>query len=119
MVTLNTFKGFPVSIPLGAVSLAGVSVSGVATTLTKNYPKKLAKLVDIVTIALAVFETSISKALNDGEVHEQEFATLQMFHFGVLYELANVDCKLEAETRPQLQKRLPEEINDLKNRQGS
>ena len=32
VVTLNTFIGLPVSIPLGAVSLAGV-----ATALTKKY----------------------------------------------------------------------------------
>ena len=53
----------PVSIPLGAVLLAGASVSGVARALTKKYQKKLtkvAKLVDVMTSALAVFEMSVS-----------------------------------------------------------
>ena len=62
-----------VSIPLGAVSLAGVSISGVATVLTKKYQKRLekvVKLVDIMTLALAVFEKSTSKVLNNGRVDE-------------------------------------------------
>ena len=33
VVTFSTFIGLPVSIPLGAVSLAGASVSGVTTVL--------------------------------------------------------------------------------------
>ena len=64
VATLSTFVGLPVSIPLDAVSMAGVSVSGMATALTKKYQKKLVKftkLTDIITSALAVFETSISK----------------------------------------------------------
>ena len=54
VVTLSTFISLPISIPLGAISLAGVSVSGVATALNKKYQKKLTKvtkLVDIVTSA--------------------------------------------------------------------
>ena len=60
VATLSTFIGLPVSIPLGAVSLAGASVSGVTTALTKKYQKKLTKvtkLTDIITSAIAVFET--------------------------------------------------------------
>ena len=72
------------------------------------------KLVDIVTSALAVFEMSISKALKDGRVKEQAFGMLQTFHFGVFNELANVDHKMEVETRTQLQKSIRDEINDLK-----
>ena len=37
VATLSMFIGFPVSIPLGAVFLAGASVSGVATALAKKY----------------------------------------------------------------------------------
>ena len=44
VVTLSTFIGLPVSIPLGAVSLTGTSVSGVATALTKKYQKKRSKV---------------------------------------------------------------------------
>ena len=95
------------SIPLGVVSLAGASVSGVATVLTSKYQKKLVKvtkLVDIVTSAIAVFEMSVSKALNNDEIDEREFSMLQELHLKVINELANVDGKVEAETRIQLQK---------------
>ena len=37
VATLSTFICLPVGIPLGAVSLAGTSVSGVTTTLTKKH----------------------------------------------------------------------------------
>ena len=96
MATLSTFIGLPVSIPLGTVSLAGASVSGVATVLTKKYQKKLAKvtkLVDIVKSAFTVFEMSVSKVLNDGRVDEWEFTMLQTFYTEELNDLASVDCK--------------------------
>ena len=99
------FIGLPVSISLGTVSLAGVSVSGVAVVLTKNYQKKLlkvTKLVDIMTLVLAVFRTSISTALNDGRIDEHEFTILQTFHSGGLNDLSKADHKMEAETRAQL-----------------
>ena len=44
MATLSTFIGLSVSIPLGVVPLAGASVSGVTTALTKKYQKKLTKV---------------------------------------------------------------------------
>ena len=43
LATLSTFIGLPVSIPLGVVSLAGVSVSGVTTALTKKYQRNFQK----------------------------------------------------------------------------
>ena len=61
-----------------------------------------------------MFKMSISNALNDGKVDERESGMLQTFQLGALNELANVDCKMEAETKTQLQKSLLEEINDLK-----
>ena len=73
MATLSIFIGLPISIPLGAISLVGVSVSGVAMALIKKYQKKLTKvtkLTDIVTSALAVFETSVSKVLEDHRIDE-------------------------------------------------
>ena len=117
MTTLSTFVGLTVSIPLGAISLDGASVSGVATELTSNYQKKLTKaekLVDIVTLAIAVFETSVSKSLNNDEIDEREFGMLQDLHFKVINNLANVDRKMESENRNQLQKSLLEEINQIK-----
>ena len=76
------FIGLPSSIPLGAISLARASISGMAMALTKNYQKKLAKvtkLVDIVTLSLVVFEMSVPKALNNGRLDKREFTMLQMF----------------------------------------
>ena len=73
MATLSMFISLSVSIPFCAVSLAGMSVSGVAMALTSKYQKKLMKvtdLADIVTLATAICETSISKALNNGEIDE-------------------------------------------------
>ena len=71
VATLSTFIGLPVSIPLGVISLAGASVSGVTTVLTKKYQKKLSKvttLTDIITSAIAVFEMCLSKALRNGKI---------------------------------------------------
>ena len=51
-------------------------------------------------LALAMFETSVSKALKDRGIDEQEFTMLQTFHLGVLDKLANVKCKMEAEMSP-------------------
>ena len=39
VTTLSAFIGLPVSIPLGAISLAGASVSGTATELAKKYQR--------------------------------------------------------------------------------
>ena len=82
------------STPLGAVSLAGASVSGVTTALTSKYQNKLSKvtkLVDIETSAIAAFEMSISKALDNGEIDEREFDMLQELHLKEINELANVN----------------------------
>ena len=73
VATLSIFISLPVSVPLGAISLTRASVSGMATGLTKKYQKKLTnvtKLVDIVTLAIAVFEKSVSKALDNGDIDE-------------------------------------------------
>ena len=104
---LSMLIGLHVSSPLGAVSLAGASVIGVALALTKKYQKKLtkvSKLVDIVTSALAVYKMSLFKALNYSRVDEQEFNMLQVLHLEALNDLSTVDHKMEAETRAQLQK---------------
>ena len=102
---------------MGAISLPGARVSGVATALTKKYQKKLTevtKLVDIVTSALALFETSIFKALKNGKADEREFGMLQTLYSKSLTELTDVDYKMEAENRNQFEKSLLEEINNIK-----
>ena len=43
VATFSTFIGMPVSIPLGVVSLAGVSISGVDVAHTKKYKKEANK----------------------------------------------------------------------------
>ena len=106
-----------INIPLGAISLAGASASGVATALTSKYQKKLSKvtkLVDIVTSAIAVFEVSLSKALDNVEINERKFDILQDLRLELVNEVANIDRKMEAGNRAQLQKSLPEEIKEIK-----
>ena len=43
VATLSTLIGLPVSLPLGVISLAGVSVSGIAMVLTKSTRRNLQK----------------------------------------------------------------------------
>ena len=87
VATLSTFIGLPIRIPLGVVSLAGASISRVTTVLTSKYQKKLTKvtkLVDIVTSAKAIFDMSVSKTLNNGEIDEGEFNMVQVLHLNVI-----------------------------------
>ena len=120
VATFATFVGLPVSISLGAASLTGVIASGIISTLTKKYQKKLkkvTKLIDIVTRATVVFERVISGALKDGIINEEEFNTLQMLHLETLNELTGVDHRMEAENRSLVEKSLLEEINKLKKKE--
>ena len=120
--TLSTLISLPVSIPLGAVSLAGASVSGVATALTKKYQKKLSKvmkLYDIVTSAIAVFERVVSKALRNGKVGEEEFDVVRTFHLKTMDGLTSIDHKMGAENRSQFAKNTLEGINEMKRNVGT
>ena len=122
VATFTTFIGLPVSISLGAASLTGVIASGIISVLTKKYQKKLKKimqLIDIVTLALVVFERVISKSLKDGVINEEEFNMLQMLHLETLNELTGVDCRMEAEHRSLIEKSLMEEINNIKKNAGT
>ena len=122
MVTLATFIGLPVSIPLGAVSLAGAGVSGVTTALTKKYQKKLSKvtkLTDIIMPAIAVFERVVSKTLKNGKIDEEEFNSIQKLHLEMINEMTGVDLKMVAENRIQFEKSLLEEINEIKKNPGT
>ena len=122
VATFATFVGLPVSISLGAASLTGVIASGIISTLTKKYQKKLkkvTKLIDIVTPALVVFERIISGALKNGIIDEEEFNTLQTLHLETFNELTGVDRRMESENRSLVEKSLMEEINELKKNQGT
>ena len=122
VATLATFIGLPVSIPLGAVSLAGAGVSGVATVLTKKHQKKLSKvtkLTDITTSALAIFERVVSKALKNGKIDEEEFNSIQKLHLEMINKLTGVNLKMATENRTQFEKSLLEEINEIKENLGT
>ena len=122
VVTLAIFIGLPVSIALGAVSLAGAGINGVAMALTKKYQKKLSKvtkLTDIITSALAVFERVVSKALKNGKIDEEEFSSIQKLHLEMINEWTGVDLKMAAENRTQFKKSLLEEINEIKKNLGT
>ena len=117
VATFATFVRLPVSMALGAASLTGAIASGIISMLTKKYQKKLKKvtrLTDIVTPALVVFEKVISGALKNGVIDEEEINTLQMLHLETLNKLMGVDRRMEAENRSLVDKRLMEEINELK-----
>ena len=82
VATFATFVGLPVSAALGAASMTGAIASGIISTLTKKYQKKLKKvtrLIDIVTPALVVFERVISGALKNGIIDEEEFNTFRRY----------------------------------------
>ena len=102
--------------------MTGVIASGIISTLTKKYQKKLkkvTKLIDIVTPALVVSERVISGALKNGIIGEEEFNTLQTLHLETLNELMGVDHRMGAENRSLVEKSLMEEINELKKHQGT
>ena len=118
VATFATFVGLLVSMALGAASLTGAIASGIISTLTKKYQKKLKKvtrLIDIITRATVVFDRVISVALkDDGIINEEEFNTLQTLHLETLNELTGVDRRMEVENRSLVEKSLMEEINELK-----
>ena len=107
VATFATFVGLPVSVALGVASLTGAIASGIISTLTKKYQKKLKKvtrLIDVITPALVVFERVISGALKNGIIDEEEFKTLQMLHLETLNKLTGVDRRMEAENVSSVEK---------------
>ena len=117
LTTFATFVGLSVSMAFVSASMTGAIASGIISTLTKKYQKKLkkvTKLIDIVTPALVVFERVISGALKNGVIDEEEFNTLQTLHLETLNELMGVDRRMEVENRSLVEKSLMEEINELK-----
>ena len=117
VATFATFVRIPVSAVLCAASLTLAIASGIISTLTKKYQKKLKKvthLIDIITHATVVFDRVISAALKDGIIDEEEFNTLQALHLETLNKLTGVDRRMEVENRSLVEKSLMEEINELK-----
>ena len=80
--------------------MTGVIASGIILVLTKKYQqklKKVTKLIDIITPALAVSERVVFGALKDSIIDEEEFNTLQTLYLETLNELTGVDCRMKAE----------------------
>ena len=122
VATLTIFTGIPVSAALGAASMTGAVSSGIISVLTKKDQEKLKKvmrLIDIITPALAVFERAVSGAPKNGVIDEEEFNALQTLHLETLNELTGVDHRIEVEHRSLAEKSLLEEINELKKAQGT
>ena len=117
VATFATFVRLPVSMALGAASLTGLIASGIISTLTKKYQKKLKKvtrLIDIVMRATVVFDRVISAALKNGIIDEEVSNTLQTLHLETLNELTGVNHRMEVENRSLVEESLMEEINELK-----
>ena len=107
VTTFATFAGLPVSVALGAASLTGAIASGIISSLTKKYQKKLKKvtrLIDIVTRATVVFDRAIYGSLKDGIIDEEEFNTFQTLHLETLNKLTGVNHRMEAENRSLVEK---------------
>ena len=120
--TFATFIGIPVSAVLGAASMTGAIASGIISVLSKKYQqklKKVARLIDIVTPSLVVFERAVSGALKNGVINEEEFNTLQTLHLETPKKLTGMDHWMEAEHRSLVEKSLMEEINEIKKNQGT
>ena len=106
VATFATVVGLPVSISSGAASLTGAIASGIISTLTKKYQKKLKKVtkfIDIIMRAAVVFERVVAGTLKNGIIDEEEFNMLQLLHLGTLNELTGVDHRM-----------LLEEISNIK-----
>ena len=71
-------------------------------------------MTNIATSALAVFERVVFKALQNGKISDEEFNILHTLYHETLNELSNIDCKMEAENRNQIEKSLLEKMNDIK-----
>ena len=110
------------SAVLGAASMTGAIAGGIISVLTKKYQqklKKVMKLIDIITPALAIFERVVSGSLKDSQIDEEEFNMLQMLHLETLNELTGVNRRMEEEHRSLVEKGLLEEINELKKKAGT
>ena len=122
VATFAKSVGIPMSTELHAASMTGVIASGINLVLTKKYQQKLKKvmcLTDIVTPALVVFERVVFGTLKNGVIDEEEFNTLQALHLETLNKLTGIDRRMEAEHRSLVDKRLLEEINELKKIAGT
>ena len=113
-----SLAGLPISVPLAGVALGGAISSGICTMFIKKYKKKISrneKLHDILTSAIAVFETTISESLTQMSlINEREFKIIQGVYFKALQELSSIDRKMKVTEQEQFQKNMLEELENLK-----
>lgn len=117
IATGATLIGVPISVGLGGVALAGSICSGITNVLIKKYQNKthkVVKLYDTVTSAIAVFKTSISRALLDGRIDYNEFQTIQGIYYKTLEKLSSTDQKMEANIRTSFEKSMLSELQNIK-----
>lgn len=117
VVTGATLIGIPASVGLGAVALSGTIFTGSVMALIKRYRSKLdkvMKLYDVATSAIAVFENSVSRALNNDDISHIEFQTLSGIYYEALDKMTKTDRKMESETRNQFEKSLMDEVQSLR-----
>lgn len=118
LVTSLSVLGIPVSIGLGSVAVASAISGAITTIFVKKYQQKLSrneKLYDVVTSAWAVFETNISRSLQNGTlIDEKEFNLIQSTYFESMRKIGDLHKKMKAETQASFEKTLLEEIHNLK-----
>ena len=117
IATGATIVGIPISAGLGGVALFCSGCTALTTALIKKYQKKIDKVIelhDIVTAAISVFETSISRSLEDKKIDYKEFQVLGGLYYKALGRLTSTDKTMETETRNQFEKNLLTELQNLR-----
>ena len=110
-ILLATGVGTPVSLILGGVAAAVGGLSFITSAIMKKIVKKLEKHKSISTLAsskLSSLKLSISKALEDSKVSEEEFKHIQTD----LDDYKSKKASIQTKTRAEYNK--PIDIEDLK-----
>lgn len=110
-ILLATGVGTPVSLILGGVAAAVGGLSFIASAIMKKIVKKLEKHESISTLAsskLSSLKLSISKALEDSKVSDEEFKQIQTDFDDYKSKKASIQTKTRAEYNK------PLDIEDLK-----
>lgn len=110
-IMLASGVGIPVSVILGGAAAAVGGLSFIASAIMKKIVKKLEKHESISTLAsskLSSLKLSISKALEDSKVSEEEFKRIQTDFDDYKSKKASIQAKTRAEYNK------PIDIEDLK-----
>ena len=116
--TSVTIVGLPISTSLAIVSTVSTCVGAFLLLTSRKYKKKLLKcyeLLDKITTSLAIFETLISRSIDDGSVIDaKEFHKLQTLYLQLMIHVRNIDRKMKVQTEENFQKTIMDEIVNLK-----